>query len=118
MRLLSADVHYDSSKKLVRRLCALSLKTGSLTAISALAPLIAFWYNPASNICICFGSSLGRVYALTLLYNLNIRQRLQLSDVAVDIETMSMDVPWSTILALESQSVARAMPTSFRALGT
>ncbi|KAK7451307.1 hypothetical protein VKT23_012649 [Stygiomarasmius scandens] len=97
IRLLSAEVQYDSSKRLVRRLCALSLKTGSLTAVSALAPLIGFWYNPASNICIGFGSSLGRVYALTLLYNLNIRQKLRPSDIVVDIETMSMDVPWSTI---------------------
>jgi len=70
IRFLSAEVQYDSSKRwvayalavscaplvpdykvhrLVRRLCVLSLKTGSLTAVSALAPLIGFWYNPTSN---------------------------------------------------------------------
>ncbi|KAF5364743.1 hypothetical protein D9758_009328 [Tetrapyrgos nigripes] len=71
-----------SSSKLVRRLAALALKTGSFTALTAVLTLdidnylalflLNFWIEVNS----VFGFCISSIYSLTFLYNLNIRRKL------------------------------------------
>ncbi|KAF5364801.1 hypothetical protein D9758_009321 [Tetrapyrgos nigripes] len=65
-----------SSRKLVHRLVILALKTGSFTALTAVLALVAFVPDIQSNVTFIFGECIGHIYTLTLLYNLNIRQKL------------------------------------------
>ncbi|THU77720.1 hypothetical protein K435DRAFT_812198, partial [Dendrothele bispora CBS 962.96] len=70
-------VKLSSSKRLIHRLTVLALKTGSFTAITAVLMLTVYFNNNQSNMSLIFGYCVGRVYSLTLLYNLNIREKLQ-----------------------------------------
>ncbi|KAF5332906.1 hypothetical protein D9758_016999 [Tetrapyrgos nigripes] len=62
---------------LIRRLMALTLKSGSFTAITAILILATFVGDLHSNIGLIFSYNISHVYSLTLLYNLNIRQKLR-----------------------------------------
>ncbi|KAF5341298.1 hypothetical protein D9758_016657 [Tetrapyrgos nigripes] len=74
---LSTDVGIGSGRRLIRRLVALAVKTGSFTALTAILTLISFLSAPQTNVSLIFKYTLPRVYSLTLLYNLNIRQKLR-----------------------------------------
>ncbi|KAF9258262.1 hypothetical protein L218DRAFT_1005190 [Marasmius fiardii PR-910] len=64
---------FKHTENILQRLIRVSLQTGSTTCAVAIAALITVIINPASNIEGCLTFVLGRVYVLTLLYNVNIR---------------------------------------------
>ncbi|KAK7452094.1 hypothetical protein VKT23_012199 [Stygiomarasmius scandens] len=101
-------VKLPSSKILIRRLSSLALKTGSFTAIYAVVTLIIYFSDPQSNTCLIFAYSIGRIYSLTLLYNLNIRQELQNQDTMIDLDVGSIQRLSLTHPSRENGSRARA----------
>jgi hypothetical protein len=100
-----------SQPRLVRRLVSLALKTGTFTAINAVAVIIAYAADKQSNgaytlilfdvssdtlsqnitpvikisriVYLIPSYSLSPVYSLTLLYNLNVRKRLRGTEIRI-----------------------------------
>ncbi|KAF5334586.1 hypothetical protein D9758_018130 [Tetrapyrgos nigripes] len=73
---ISTDVELRSSRRLIRRLTTLALKTGLFTAVTAILPLALFVSDYQTNVDLIFIYNINHVYSLTLLYNLNIRRKL------------------------------------------
>jgi hypothetical protein len=67
---------FASTRSLLHRLAANAIQTGTVTSVLAIVTLLVFLTNPHSNLVIAFEFTLGRVYSLTLLYNLNQRRRI------------------------------------------
>ncbi|KAJ6560593.1 hypothetical protein DFH09DRAFT_1364757 [Mycena vulgaris] len=65
---------FKETRSLVNRLVAQTIQTGAAGATIALAILISFLVNNESNVPNGIAYCLGRVYCLTMLANLNIRQ--------------------------------------------
>ncbi|KIY64844.1 hypothetical protein CYLTODRAFT_492794 [Cylindrobasidium torrendii FP15055 ss-10] len=71
----STNTTFSQTKSLIQRLTYTAIQTGSVTTVLATLCLILFLIDPASNITVGFGFCLGRVYTLTMLFNLNTRSR-------------------------------------------
>ncbi|KAJ7573608.1 hypothetical protein C8J56DRAFT_981682 [Mycena floridula] len=75
--LITQEVVFRTTQRLLRRIVAMTLGTGLITSFAAIAALSSFVINVESNVtsgmCFC----LGRIYALTMMYNLNWRSRLR-----------------------------------------
>lgn len=66
-----------STKALIKRLVLFAIQSGTVTTILALLTLSIFLTKPMSNDSAYFSLSIGRVYTLTMLFNLNLRKGLQ-----------------------------------------
>jgi hypothetical protein len=64
---------FAATRGLLHRLAAAAAQTGAVTSLLALAALAAFLQDTRSNVVIALEFALGRVYTLTLLYNLALR---------------------------------------------
>ncbi|KAF7290175.1 hypothetical protein MIND_01330900 [Mycena indigotica] len=67
---------FDRTRSLLHRLMMHTLTTGGASALVAVACLIAFSIDQENNIALSIAYSLGRVYMLTMLANLNLRKSL------------------------------------------
>ncbi|KAF7374498.1 hypothetical protein MSAN_00334400 [Mycena sanguinolenta] len=65
---------FTDTKSILNRLVALTIQSGGAGAAIALSSLIAFLCNNESNVPAGIAYCLGRVYILTMLANLNLRQ--------------------------------------------
>ncbi|KAJ6525053.1 hypothetical protein DFH09DRAFT_1188984 [Mycena vulgaris] len=65
---------FKETRSLLNRLTAQTIRTGAAGATIALAILVAYLANNESNVPTGIAYCLGRVYCLTMLANLNIRQ--------------------------------------------
>lgn len=72
-QLQSTKPVFKETKALIRRLTVMAIQTGSVTTVLATLCLILYLVNTESNVTVGFGFCLGRVYALTMLFNLNTR---------------------------------------------
>ncbi|KAL0956579.1 hypothetical protein HGRIS_002717 [Hohenbuehelia grisea] len=70
---------FASTTSLLRSLIRMAIHTGLMTSAVAILVLILYLSNVQSNRCVAAGFCLGRVYALTMLYNLNMRKRIRAS---------------------------------------
>jgi len=68
---------FKSTRSLIHKIMASTIRTGTVTSVFAVAALILFHTNERSNVSSAFVFCLGRVYALTMLYNLNNRSSLK-----------------------------------------
>ncbi|KAJ7580020.1 hypothetical protein C8J56DRAFT_896641 [Mycena floridula] len=75
--LVTQEVAFQTTKRLLRRIVAMTLGTGLLTSFGATAVLLSFVININSNVSTGICYCLGRIYALTMMYNLNWRSRLR-----------------------------------------
>ncbi|KAF8916491.1 hypothetical protein CPB85DRAFT_1432170 [Mucidula mucida] len=73
-QLYNMKTSFKTTENLIQRLMRSAMQTGSTTSVVALCVLISYLVNTSSNIETAFAFILGRVYILTLLYNLNIRK--------------------------------------------
>ncbi|KAK1223625.1 hypothetical protein PQX77_013503 [Marasmius sp. AFHP31] len=73
IRLQKMKTNFKSTETVIARLTRGSMQTGATTAVLALAGLIAFLANNASNVEAATTFILARCYVLTLLYNVNLR---------------------------------------------
>ncbi|KAL7412429.1 hypothetical protein BDY24DRAFT_416217 [Mrakia frigida] len=71
--LSRAETSFKATEGLLRRLMIHSVTTGSMTAGTAVIALAVFAVYPNDNVCVFFSLSLGRLYTLTMLSNLNRR---------------------------------------------
>ncbi|KAJ7848357.1 hypothetical protein B0H14DRAFT_2768096 [Mycena olivaceomarginata] len=71
LRTLKTDFRGTSS--LIRRLSLASVRNGSITAAMTIATLIVFKLQPETNTALLIEMTIGRVYSLCMLVNLNSR---------------------------------------------
>ncbi|THU90980.1 hypothetical protein K435DRAFT_245261 [Dendrothele bispora CBS 962.96] len=89
--LFIGHISTDKHKRHTRRIAILALKTGSITAMTAIATLISYNVRPRTNISAVFSFSIGRLYALTLLYNLNFpRGHTRQQSPTHNVETLNL----------------------------
>ncbi|KAF8166329.1 hypothetical protein K438DRAFT_1857463 [Mycena galopus ATCC 62051] len=62
------------TRSVLDRLVALTIQSGTATATLAVATLIAFLLNDENNVSVGIAYTLGRVYVLCMLANLNVRR--------------------------------------------
>ncbi|KAF7337421.1 hypothetical protein MSAN_02268600 [Mycena sanguinolenta] len=67
------------TRRVLDRLMALTVQSGAATAMVAVAALIAFLLDEKSNITVGIAYTLGRVYVVNMLENLNVRRSAQSS---------------------------------------
>lgn len=71
MRLKS---HFAATKSLIFRLIITTIRSGSATSVVALTALSLFLGDEEANYCVGVAGTLGRIYTLTMLANLNARR--------------------------------------------
>ncbi|KAJ6506957.1 hypothetical protein C8R45DRAFT_971104 [Mycena sanguinolenta] len=62
------------TRSILDRLVALTIRTGTATATLAIGTVIAFELDDENNISVAIAYTLGRVYVLSMLANLNVRR--------------------------------------------
>lgn len=75
--LQSARTGFRTTKSLINRLSSVALQSGTYTSALALLTLILYLDKPEGNTGTGCGQCLGRVYTLTLLHNLLVRQNIR-----------------------------------------
>ncbi|KAJ6528920.1 hypothetical protein B0H19DRAFT_1194129 [Mycena capillaripes] len=73
---------FVKTRSVLHRLMALTIQTGTVTATVALAALITFLLKKETNVCVGIAYTLGRLYVLSLLVNLNVRRSGRSASVA------------------------------------
>ncbi|KAJ8093672.1 hypothetical protein PM082_023464 [Marasmius tenuissimus] len=103
---------FRQTKKLIEKLTTLAIQTGAPGSIVATIALFIYLSDPDGNISTALGFMLGRIYALTMLHNLNSRTRLRglsREPVTVQLTTTTRDV------ATDSGAISGAgIPLAFR----
>ncbi|CAK5283280.1 unnamed protein product [Mycena citricolor] len=67
---MQRETAFDRTKTAIRRLIRDAVQTGTVTSIFATITLITYLVKQESNVTVGIGFCLGRLYTLTLLYNL------------------------------------------------
>ncbi|KAL0571275.1 hypothetical protein V5O48_010692 [Marasmius crinis-equi] len=80
VQLRRVKTAFANTQSLIKRLCGLAIQSGSATSVIALIALIIYLQDNESNISTGFAFTLGRMYALTMLRNLNTRAVAVTSD--------------------------------------
>ncbi|KAH8827831.1 hypothetical protein DL96DRAFT_1680211 [Flagelloscypha sp. PMI_526] len=68
---------FQNTRGVLLRLMSSAVETGSITAALATVVVVLFYTLQTTNWPVAFVFLLGRAYSVTLLYNLNVRARLQ-----------------------------------------
>ncbi|KAJ7642023.1 hypothetical protein FB45DRAFT_826272 [Roridomyces roridus] len=76
-QLRSMKPPFKETQSVIHRLIRTALQTGAVTATFATIVLILYLIDEDSNVTVGVGFVLGRVYTLTMLYNLHGRPRIQ-----------------------------------------
>ncbi|KAJ7457790.1 hypothetical protein FB451DRAFT_588791 [Mycena latifolia] len=71
---------FKSTQSVIKRLIASSIQTGTVTSLVATIVLVTYLSDKESNVTVGIGFCLGRIYTLTLFYNLNNRGRSTVTD--------------------------------------
>ncbi|CAK5266257.1 unnamed protein product [Mycena citricolor] len=74
---------FNGTKSIIRRLILNALRTGIITSIGASIALISFLTDRDSGIPFVFGFCFGRIYTLTVLYNLRTQWQISVDDSSV-----------------------------------
>jgi len=85
--LRSGKTQYKSSQ--IERLTSVTVQTGSMTAIVALVILAVYLDNPQGNVATGFGQCLGRLYTISMMWNLIIRKSIEEPKTPADTEAAS-----------------------------
>ncbi|KAF9043520.1 hypothetical protein BDZ89DRAFT_1059431 [Hymenopellis radicata] len=76
-QLYHIKTSYKTARYMIQRLMRNAMQTGTTTSVIALSVLISYLCNNTSNVGVGLCFIQGRVYILSLLYNLNVRTILQ-----------------------------------------
>ncbi|EEB90447.1 hypothetical protein MPER_11345, partial [Moniliophthora perniciosa FA553] len=97
------------TKNLIKRLTTLAIQTGSPGSMVATIALIIYLNDIESNISIGIVFSLGRIYAITMLHNLNsrayVRQMGSHTIQGVEDSTMHLTVGETFLRALQTENL-------------
>ncbi|KAF9263016.1 hypothetical protein L218DRAFT_1000246 [Marasmius fiardii PR-910] len=94
---------FKHTENAIQKLIRVSLQTGSTTCAVAIATMITFIINPASNVEGLLTFVLCRVYVLTLLYNVNIRSTSSHGNDVQDSERYTANIVPSAVVLSEIQ---------------
>ncbi|KAJ7815180.1 hypothetical protein B0H14DRAFT_3476452 [Mycena olivaceomarginata] len=81
-QLTKARTNLAGTRSVLNRLVVLTIQTGTATATIAVAALIAFLSDPESNVSVGIAYTLGRMYVISMLANLNVRMSGRSASVA------------------------------------
>jgi hypothetical protein len=73
LRRLDSIVTMRSTHHMIRRLMSDAIKTGAVTSLLVTSSIIVYMLLPETNLPVGIGFTFGRVYSLTMLYNINHR---------------------------------------------
>ncbi|KAJ7839682.1 hypothetical protein B0H14DRAFT_2786501 [Mycena olivaceomarginata] len=90
----------NESRSVLDRLVALTIRTGTASATLAVAALIAFLLRDDNNVSVGIAYTLGRVYVLSMLANLNVRR----SGRSASVDKMSSPAGLDTLTFPSSAS--------------
>ncbi|EIN12192.1 hypothetical protein PUNSTDRAFT_130461 [Punctularia strigosozonata HHB-11173 SS5] len=76
-QLRKVKTPFASTQTLISRLTNMAIRTGCVTSFFALLILALYAQDPAGSIAVAFNSCFGRIYALTMMYNLNTRDSIR-----------------------------------------
>ncbi|KAF9043506.1 hypothetical protein BDZ89DRAFT_1059415 [Hymenopellis radicata] len=75
-QLYNMKTSFKTTEHVIQRLMRISMQTGSTTSVIAICILITYLVNNTSNVGTGLSFILGRIYILTLLFNLTLRTRI------------------------------------------
>ncbi|CAK5265479.1 unnamed protein product [Mycena citricolor] len=75
-RTMNAQTTFSDTRNLIRRLTIASLRNGSITTIMTIITVIVFSAQPEANSATMIEITIGRIYTLSMLSNLNNRSSL------------------------------------------
>ncbi|KAJ7651132.1 hypothetical protein FB45DRAFT_859745 [Roridomyces roridus] len=77
LRSAGARTAFKQTRSLINRLIFYTIQTGSFTTAIAICVLVTYLHDTNANVCVGFGFTLGRLYTLTMLFNLNNRSLMR-----------------------------------------
>ncbi|KAF9258640.1 hypothetical protein L218DRAFT_713844 [Marasmius fiardii PR-910] len=93
---------FRKTQTLIKRLTILAIQTGSPGSVVATVGLIVYLNDNENNISVGIAFSLGRIYALTMLHNLNSRAQIRESSANVTGATTTMHLTLGDTFLLET----------------
>lgn len=82
-----------STQTLIQRLIFVAVQSGTVPTILALLVLTTYLTKPTTNDSAYFSFCLGRVYTLTMLFNLNVRKYLETGCHICGLQTVGVTLP-------------------------
>ncbi|KAK7042702.1 hypothetical protein R3P38DRAFT_3260664 [Favolaschia claudopus] len=80
---------FTATQSILHRLIRSAIQTGTITSVMAVITMVLFLADNESNVTLGFGYPLGRVYTITLLYNLNMRKEMRGAGISRTRDTSS-----------------------------
>ncbi|EIN08325.1 hypothetical protein PUNSTDRAFT_126411 [Punctularia strigosozonata HHB-11173 SS5] len=77
LRRVKNKTVFKATQSMLSRLTGMAIQTGSVTSVFAIVILGFFLKNPSGSIAVGVNECFGRVYTLTMLYNLNNRRSIR-----------------------------------------
>ncbi|KAJ7728806.1 hypothetical protein DFH07DRAFT_850779 [Mycena maculata] len=92
---------FTDTKSLIRRLSIAAVRNGSITTIMTVITLVVFRLQPETNSAVMIEMTIGRVYTLSMLSNLNNRATLLGDSQTSGSNRKTTDNPNSTIVRIQ-----------------
>ncbi|KAL0567489.1 hypothetical protein V5O48_014506, partial [Marasmius crinis-equi] len=90
---------------LVNHLTIIAIQTGTPGSVVAVIGLVVYLVDNESNISVGIAFSLGRIYAITMLHNLNSREKLrETTNIVTGISTLMQQLNLADTLPSEANS--------------
>ncbi|KAF7343600.1 hypothetical protein MSAN_01980500 [Mycena sanguinolenta] len=99
------------ARNVVSRLATITVQTGTATAAIAVAALFGYLMNEDSNIGVGFAWCLGRMYGLSMLSNLNIRESRRTRDSGMDTNLSGLYAHRPTVVTVHTERQQDSHPT-------
>ncbi|KAJ7166965.1 hypothetical protein C8R46DRAFT_1272078 [Mycena filopes] len=107
LQLNTVKSSFRETRSLIRRLIFHTIQTGSFTTAVAICVLATYLTDTNANICVGFGFMLGRIYTLTMLFNLNNRAALGAGGELLSGSGRHMNAPNNDGISLHGITVHR-----------
>ncbi|KAF8159264.1 hypothetical protein B0H34DRAFT_796543 [Crassisporium funariophilum] len=119
LQLQRKRVYSRQTKNLIKRISSLSMKTGVVPGLFALATLVGYLAYRNGTIAFCFAFMLARVYTLTMLFTLIYRDKLQpdlLINIDIAVESRGTNgTPLTNMVQVKTTDAPVTPPPSLRA---
>ncbi|KAF5356553.1 hypothetical protein D9758_008238 [Tetrapyrgos nigripes] len=103
------------TRAIIKKLIHRSISTGSVTAILSIAIAATFFDTPQSNVCTGMALFFGRLYSISMLFNLNVRSWNCKDHVGTSLSNASL--PEINIPTLDTSAGQRCHHTTFSVSG-
>uniref|UniRef100_A0A0W0EX89 DUF6534 domain-containing protein n=1 Tax=Moniliophthora roreri TaxID=221103 RepID=A0A0W0EX89_MONRR len=96
--------NFRKTRNMIKRLTTLAIQTGTPGSVVATIALIIYLNDTESNISVGVAFSLGRVYALTMLHNLNSRAYVRHNAQEVEDTDMHISISETFLRGLQTET--------------